>query len=31
VDSSPAVFGGIVYIGTDNDAVYAFNAVNGKS
>jgi eukaryotic-like serine/threonine-protein kinase len=31
VDSSPAVSGGMVYIGTDDDAVYAFNAVTGRS
>jgi outer membrane protein assembly factor BamB len=31
VNSSPVVSGGRVYIGTDNDAVYAFNAVTGES
>ena len=29
VVSSPAVGGGIIYIGSDNSAVYAFNATNG--
>jgi outer membrane protein assembly factor BamB len=31
VNSSPVVSGGRIYIGTDNDAVYAFNAATGES
>ena len=29
VDSSPAVVNGVVYIGSDDDNVYALNAANG--
>ena len=28
-DSSPAVVNGVVYIGSDDDNVYALNAANG--
>ena len=30
VDSSPAVVGGVVYVGSDDDNVYALNAANGS-
>jgi outer membrane protein assembly factor BamB len=30
VESSPAVAGGVVYVGSDDDHVYALNATTGK-
>jgi len=30
VNATPAVSGGMVYIGTDNDAVYALTATTGS-